>query len=132
MDFKVKITNETFIDDAGNSMPYVAYVLTIDNEEFRLVPKKRDKRLISYLINKHKALPKEDSVLEVDCKITQEQFRDTIKRRTVDFVAYTISLFGREFRFVVREDDRNLIKYLLEERGFFITDDDEKDDEDDE
>lgn len=122
METKVRISNEVFVDDAGNSMPYVAYVMELEQEEFRLVPKKKDKRLISYLIAKHNALPEVDSHYDVTCKITQEQFRDPVKRKTIDYVAYTIELYGRSFRFGVREEDKALIKFLLEEKGFFIDD----------
>lgn len=54
MKFGVKVSREVFIDDAGNEMPYVAYVMTVDQQEFRLTPKKKDKRLINYLLERNK------------------------------------------------------------------------------
>ena len=128
---KVKVTNEVYFDDAGAKVPYVAYVMELDSEEFRIVPKKKDKRLISYLIKKYELLPEENSSFETSCVITQEQFRDRVNRRTVDYVAYTLTIADRQFRFAVRDEDKVLIKFLLEEKGFFIDDVDEGDEDDD-
>lgn len=124
----VKATNELFTDEAGNTLPYVAYVLTLDDVEFKIVPKKKDKRLINYLLEKYDLL--KDNVYLTTCFISQESFRDSIKRRTLDYVAYTVDIYCRKFRFILREEDRSLMKYLLEEKGFFIDDDDTETDED--
>lgn len=131
LQFDVKVKKELFIDDAGNSVPYVAYVMNVDGEDFRLVPKKKDKRLINYLLERKNALPDEKSEYLAVCQVCQEQFRDNTRRRTIDFVAYNVIIFDRAFRFVVREEDRELLKYLLEQKGFFIDDSDVEEEDDD-
>lgn len=126
------ITNEVFVDDAGNEMPFVAYTVTLSNEPFKLVPLKKDKKLLAYLLTRNKLMV--DGQYETTVTLSQEQFRDTKKRKTIDYVAYTISLCNREFKLFVKKDDKLLIKYILEQDyGFFLSDEaQEAEEEDDE
>ena len=124
------ITNEVFTDDAGNEMPFVAYTVTLSNEPFKLVPLKKDKKLLSYLLTRNKLMV--EGKCEVPLTLSQEQFRDTKKRKTIDYVAYTISLCNREFRLFVRDDDKLLIKYILEEDYGFCLSDEVKESEEEE
>ena len=125
------VTNEVFIDDAGNEMPFVAFTMSLSEESFKLVPLKKDKKLLLYLIKRHKLLV--DGRYETKITLSQEQFRDNKTRKVIDYVAYTVALPGRDFRLIVRDDDKLLVKYLLEaDYGFFIDDNVEIEEEVDE
>lgn len=115
------VTNEVFIDDAGNEMPFVAFTMSLSDESFKLVPLKKDKKLLLYLIKRNKLMV--DGKFETQITLSQEQFRDRKTRKTIDYVAYTVALPGREFRLIVRDEDKLFVKYLLEaDYGFFIDD----------
>lgn len=125
------ISNEVFEDEAGNKMPYVAYTMYLSNEPFKVVPLKKDKKLINYLLTRNKLLEKGEYKTEIT--LSQEQFRDKTTRKYIDYVAYTLKLANKDFRLIVRDEDKLLVKYLLEEDyGFFVEDVnfDEEDDED--
>ena len=67
------VTNEVFIDDAGNEMPFVAFTMSLSEESFKLVPLKKDKKLLLYLIKRNKLMV--DGKFETQITLSQEQFR---------------------------------------------------------
>lgn len=113
------ITTEFFEDEAGNKISYVCFTMELSKELFKLVPLKKDKKLISYLLNRKNVL--KDGVYETELTLSQDQFKDKVTHKTIDYVSYTFNLLNKDFRLYVRDEDKSLVKFLLEEDyGFFI------------
>jgi hypothetical protein len=125
------VTNETFTDEAGNQMPYVAFTMYLSGEPFVLKPLKKDKKLIDYLIKRNKFLDTNEYKTVVN--LSQEQFRDKNTRKYINYVSYVMTIANREFKLFVKDTDKLLVKYLLEEDYDFVIDDlnIKEDDEDD-
>ena len=124
------VTNETFTDEAGNVMPYVAFTMYLSGEPFALKPLKKDKKLIDYLIKRNKLL--DTNEYKTIINLSQEQFRDKTTRKYINYVSYVMTIANREFKLFVKDTDKLLVKYLLEEDYDFVIDDvNAKDDDED-
>lgn len=116
MEFLVTVTREAFVDEQGEQRGFNAFRMNVVEEEVRLQPKRNDKRLINYLLDRYNYF---DKPIDFVCNVGLDTFRDPKTRKTIEYLSFKVKIYNREFKMLVKDEDKEFVKYLLDELGFY-------------